>query len=166
MKILNKEDIAIIFQNAASKKESHFVIINVLAKTGVRVSELISLTPGDILFTEGQIQVIGKGNKPRNIDIPEDLVYLLRIYIKKKNIKKRQKIFPLSRQQIGNITRRLGGINPHVFRHSYAVELLRKTKNIRYVQVQLGHASLTVTEIYLRYMEYKEDKKRVSDLWK
>lgn len=166
MRLLTKQDLDLIYQNAANKKESYFLIVNVLAKTGVRVSELISITPNDILFEEKQIIIRGKGNKIRNIDVSNDLIYLLRIYINKNKIKKKDQIFPLSRQQIGNITRALGWINPHTFRHSYAIELLRKTKNIRYVQVQLGHSTLKTTEIYLRFMEYKLEKQKLGELWK
>ena len=164
MRILSSNEITNIIGRAANDKT--FMIINTLAKTGVRVSELIAITPQDILFDEKQIIIRGKGDKIRNIDIPNDLAILLRIFVKNKRVRTNKKIFPLTRDAVYKMTKRIAKTNPHTFRHSYAVELLRKTRNIRYVQVQLGHSSLSTTQVYLRYMDFEEDKKKLVELWK
>ena len=54
--------------------------------------------------------------------------------------------------------------NPHAFRHSYAIRLLKETKNIRYVQKQLGHSSLTTTQIYLQFTDFSLEKSKLEDL--
>lgn len=164
MRILSSNEIANIIGRTANDKT--FMIINTLAKTGVRVSELIAITPQDILFDEKQLIVRGKGDKIRNIDIPNDLAILLRIFVKNKRVRTNHRIFPVTRDAVYKMTKKIARTNPHTFRHSYAVELLRKTKNIRYVQVQLGHSSLSTTQVYLRFMDFSEDKKKLVDLWK
>ncbi len=166
MKILSNKEINAIIGKAIGKSDRTFMVINTLIKTGVRVSELIAITPQDILFDEKQIIIRGKGNKIRNVDVPADLLFAYRLYLKKTSIRINKRIFPVTRDAIYKITKKIAGINPHTFRHSYAVELLRKTRNVRYVQVQLGHSSLSTTQVYLRYMDFSEDKKKLGDLWK
>ena len=166
MKILGKNEINKIIEKASSEKSRTFMIINVLVKTGVRVSELLSITVNDILMEEKQIIIRGKGDKIRNIDVPSELLYMIRIYIKNKHLKGRKRLFPLTRDAVYKICKNVANINPHAFRHSYAVELLRKTKNVRYVQTQLGHKTLDTTQVYLRYMDFSEDKKKLVELYK
>lgn len=166
MKILSNNEITAILEKAVGKSDRTFMIINTLIKTGARVSEVIAITPQDILFEERQIIIRGKGNKIRNVDVPWDLTYAFKLFLKKKTVKKNQRIFPITRDAVYKITKKIAETNPHTFRHSYAVELLRKTRNIRYVQVQLGHSSLTTTQVYLRYMDFSEDKKKLGNLWK
>ena len=166
MRILSNNEINNIIDKAASERDRTFMIINTLAKTGVRVSELISITPQDILFDEKQIIIRGKGDKIRNIDVPNDLLISLRMFMKNKHVRTNKRIFPVTRDAIYKMTKRIAKTNPHTFRHSYAVELLRKTRNIRFVQVQLGHSSLSTTQVYLRYMDFEEDKKKLVNLWK
>ncbi len=166
MKILSNKEINTIIEKAIGKSDRTFMIINTLIKTGVRVSELIAITPQDILFEEKQIIIRGKGNKIRNVDAPADLLFAYRLYLKKTSIQINQRIFSITRDAIYKITKKIAGTNPHTFRHSYAVELLRKTRNVRYVQVQLGHSSLSTTQVYLRFMDFSEDKKKLGDLWK
>ena len=166
MKILSNNEINNIIDKAASERDRTFMIINTLAKTGVRVSELISITPQDILFDEKQIINRGKVDKIRNIDVPNDLLISLRMFMKNKHVRTNKRIFPVTRDAIYKMTKRIAKTNPHTFRHSYAVELLRKTKNIRFVQVQLGHSSLSTTQVYLRFMDFQEDKKKLANLWK
>ena len=166
MKLLTKNEIEKILETVSVRRARTFLVFNTLAKTGCRVSELIAITPNDIITQFRQIVIHGKGGKIRNVDVPPDCILPLNIYIKQKRIKVNERIFPVTRHAINQLTKRYANTNPHTFRHSYAVELLQKTKNIRYVQLQLGHTSLSTTQIYLRYMDYKEDKKKLAGLWK
>lgn len=168
MRYLSKKEILEGLQKAYKSKvhaERNYIIISVLAKTGVRVSELIHITTNDILTDSKQIIIRGKGDKIRNVDVSMDIILQLQGYAQKKKIPKNKPIIKLTRQAIWLITKRLAETNPHSFRHSYTIELLQKTKNIRYVQKQLGHSDIRVTEIYLQYMEFDEDKKEVERLW-
>ncbi len=168
MKFLSKDEINRALKKASKSKphrDRNLVLLQILAKTGIRVSELIAITPKHLLAEESQLIIKGKGNKPRNIDIPLDVVLPLQSYIESLNIKKNARIFPITRQQVRNITYKLADTNPHAFRHSYTIHLLRKTKNIRYVQNQLGHSSLATTEIYLQYMEFEKEKEQLEGMF-
>ena len=165
MKYLSNNQIKQSIKNAAERNQFYYTLILTLAKTGCRVSELTNIRTQDILQDEKQLVVRGKGNKIRNIDVPDDLLLQLRVFIRQYKIRKGSRLFPRSRQNITQITKRFIGANAHAFRHSYAINLLRTTNNIRYVQLQLGHTSLTTTQIYLRFMEYTEEKNKLGRLY-
>jgi len=162
---LSKRQINDAIQQAAAINDRYYIILLTLAKTGCRVSELVAITPNDILFEENQIILRGKGNKIRNIDVPADLLMQLQLFIKNKKIKKKNSIIALTIQRITQITKRFANTNAHSFRHSYAIHLLRTTKNISYVQKQLGHTTLTTTQIYLQFMEYSQEKTKLGELY-
>ena len=165
MKYLSKDKIKSILKQAYQTNQKYHLILSLLSNTGIRVSELLSLTPNDILDEQQQIIIRGKGDKIRTIDVPQTLLLLLHIYINNNNIKNKEKIIPLTRQRIQQITQELASCNPHMFRHSYAIHLLRRTRNIRYVQVQLGHSTILTTQVYLRYMDFEEEKNSLDDLY-
>lgn len=165
MKYLSKSEIRAAIEKAAKSSERNYIIINTLAKTGVRVSELTAIKDNDILESSDQIIIRGKGDKIRNIDVDSELILWLKMYVKKNKIKKNKPIFALGTRQIRNITQRFANTNPHSFRHSYAIQLLRKTMNVRYVQVQLGHSTLATTQIYLRFMDFNKEKEKLGELW-
>ena len=166
LKLLSKNEIQTILDRVSSARPRTYLTFLVLAYTGVRVSELIRITPQDILMGERQIIIRGKGGKIRNVDISYELLLPLRVFIKGRRLKPNERIFPVTRHAVKALTYKYAEINPHAFRHSYAVELLRKTYNIRYVQAQLGHSSLSTTQIYLKYIDFAEDKQKLKELWK
>ena len=146
-------------------RQRNFLIIKTLSESGLRVTELIELTSNNINFDEAIFHIKGKGQKIRVVDVPQELCQLLQLYVESNKIKSKERIFPLTRDAIRKITWKYGGANPHAFRHTYAINLLRKTKNIRYVQKQLGHTSLNTTEIYLQFLEYEQEKKKINTLY-
>ena len=165
MKYLSKDKIKEVLSRAYQSNHKHHLLLNILAHTGCRVSELLSITPQDIDYDNCQVIIRGKGDKIRSVDVPEFLLTILGLYVKHNKITKREKIIPLTRQRVQQITQELAGVNPHIFRHSYAIHLLRKTRNIRYVQVQLGHSTISTTQIYLKHMDFEEEKKCLNDLY-
>ena len=168
MKYITKREMERIREKALTtrmyKGLTAYIIIETLANTGIRVHELIQMTPNDLL--EKQIIIRGKGNKIRNIDVSPSFLFILKIHVKQKMIPPAEKIFDISRNGVYKLCKKVSGLNPHIFRHSYAIELLRVTKNIRYVQLQLGHSTMKTTEIYLRFMEYDQEKSKLGDLYK
>jgi len=149
----------------ASRNPKEYMIIRILSATGVRVSELINIQVQDIQFEQKQLIVRGKGKKIRTIDLPGNLVTELKLKVKYNHLKNKDKLINLTRQRIYQITKEIAGVNPHIFRHSYAIHLLRKTKNIRYVQMQLGHENIATTQVYLRYMDFDEEKNSLDTLY-
>jgi len=165
IKYLSTERISKLLYKDIFYHQKDYLIINILALTGIRVSELLSITPNDILDDQAQLIIRGKGDKIRNVDITSRLSSMLLRYIKEDHIKNNERLFKITRQRVYQITKEIAGVNPHIFRHSYAIHLLRKTKNIRYVQVQLGHSTIISTQVYLRYMDFEEEKKKLDSLY-
>ena len=165
MRYVTPEEIRTALEKAAGKGEKTYLIINILAYSGVRVSELINIRARDIGKDNTLYVAQGKGNKPRTVDIPVALTHLLQLYIKNNKTKPRELLVPYHRSSIYRMTMKLAGKNPHAFRHAFAITLAQKTKNLRYVQTQLGHASLSTTEKYLRFMSFDEEKKQLGELY-
>ena len=142
-------------------------ILEVLYSSGLRVSELISLTLSNLYLDVGFIRVIGKGDKERLVPIGKDAMHYLQIYLKE--VRNHLTISPvhenivflnrrgkkLSRVMIFTIIKDLvtkigmkKNVSPHTFRHSFATHLLEGGADLRVVQELLGHESITTTEIY------------------
>lgn len=139
-------------------------MLELLFATGMRISELCSLTPDSVDLLNHVVLIHGKGSKERMIQVENPMTlsalnnYYDRFY---EAIKKCDSFFankngtPLSDQSARRIIRRyteLASINqhitPHMFRHTFASSLLDAGVDIRYIQELLGHSSISVTQIY------------------
>jgi integrase/recombinase XerD len=141
-------------------------MLEVLYATGLRVSELVGLKRGDIKPDIGCLSAFGKGSKQRLVPLGEVAMIALEEYL----ADGRAQLKPaadchylflnrrgsgLSRQGFWKILRRIAlqsGINftiyPHMLRHSFATHLLENGADLRAVQVMLGHADISTTQIY------------------
>lgn len=140
-------------------------ILILLYETGMRASELTSLDDSSVDFTQGEIRVLGKGNKQRAIPFGDELRTQLQQYISQRNQKWPQRIdnalilndrgsritYEQLRKEvmtrlsaIGNLAKR----SPHVLRHSFATAMLNNGADLESVQKLLGHSELSTTEIY------------------
>lgn len=134
---------------------------------GLRVSELCSLKISELLFNEGFIRVIGKGDKQRLVPIGsvarkniEQYLQHIRLHVAPKKghediVFLNRRGAALSRVMVFTILKQLAekagikkNISPHTFRHSFATHLINGGADLRAVQEMLGHASITTTEIY------------------
>lgn len=141
-------------------------MLELLYSTGIRVSELISLTTEDVNLDMGFLRCTGKGSKERIVPIGSYAVTYLREYIdnvRKLLIKGKNTdiLFvnhlgdALTRQGFWKIIKKyakMAGINkeitPHTLRHSFATHLLENGADLRAVQEMLGHADISTTQIY------------------
>ena len=141
-------------------------MLEVLYATGLRVSELVSMTLNQINLRQGVIRVTGKGNKDRLIPLGEEAQAWLQTYLHdgRQALMAGQHtdvLFPSNRKQA--MTRqtfwhaikryaRLAAINkalsPHTLRHAFATHLLNHGADLRVVQMLLGHSDLSTTQIY------------------
>ena len=130
------------------------LMIRIIYATGVRVSELCTMNVEDVDFDDQMIKVLGKGGKIRMVFVDEETLDEIAYLIGNRLTG------PLFAGQGGNhiSTRTVQlifkkyappGITPHKIRHSYASELYRRSRNLRVVQENLGHASIKTTEVYL-----------------
>lgn len=142
-------------------------IIEVMYSCGLRVSEAVSLTISGLLFDMEIIRVLGKGNKERLVPIGSSAMKDILIY--KEHIRNQLNIQdkhsdilflnkdgkPLSRIMLFKIIKEMASqagitkiVSPHTLRHSFATEMINNGANLRAIQLMLGHASITTTEIY------------------
>lgn len=141
-------------------------ILEVLFSTGLRVSELCSLSRYQD-FDRGEITVRGKGSKLRVVFLSEGAKKALKKYLDKRSDAEEALFISLSKAKnpkvIGRIIPRavqrlvqfyakkagiLGKVTPHQLRHQFATDLLMNGADIRSVQALLGHANISTTQIY------------------
>ena len=150
-------------------------LLDVLYSCGLRVTELISLRADNIDFELGCIRCIGKGDKERLVPIGRKALESVVKYIRdarpillrcRRRAKLSNAIF-LNRQggQLGRVGvwkilaaygRALGlrkKLTPHKLRHSFATHMLEGGADLRSVQLMLGHADISTTQIYTHVME-------------
>ena len=152
-------------------------MFELLYATGMRVSELISVRATDMHLDEHYLTCVGKGNKERLIPMGEQASDWIRRYQRdarpaltaKRGGATRvsaSRLFvnvrggPLSRVGFWKILkgqgRRAGlraSLSPHVVRHSFATHLLERGADLRSIQMMLGHADLSTTQIYTHVLE-------------
>ncbi|HZM62744.1 MAG TPA: site-specific tyrosine recombinase XerD [Vicinamibacterales bacterium] len=150
-------------------------LIELLYATGMRVSELISLRPSDINLEASYLTCTGKGDKQRIVPIGDEAADWVRAYLKQARpvlLGKRSspRLFVNARGGGAGLTRvgfwkilkayaRQAGlsrtISPHVLRHSFATHLLERGADLRAIQMMLGHADLSTTQIYTHVLEQR-----------
>ncbi len=143
-------------------------MLELLYATGMRVSELVSLSVADVNLDEGYVRCRGKGYKERIIPVYPEAIRALRAYIDdaRPKLRRRRDEPALFLNRRGNRLTRQGfwlllkslaaeagithSITPHTLRHSFATHLLRGGAALRHVQELLGHSSISTTQIYTR----------------
>jgi len=137
-------------------------MLEMLYATGLRVSELTGLQLAHVDIAAGLVRVIGKGNKERLVPFGEEARRWLLDWLKVRPAKPASPfLFPgragraMSRQnfwlrlkQYAVIANILPSPSPHTLRHAFATHLLNHGADLRAVQMLLGHANITTTEIY------------------
>jgi len=141
-------------------------MLETLYATGLRVSELVELTLLEANLEMGLVRIIGKGNKERLVPLGEQAVLWLRNYLATGRPdllgrKSSDAMFvtarggAMSRQAFWYLIKKhaqRAGINqdlsPHTLRHAFATHLINHGADLRSVQMLLGHADLSTTQIY------------------
>ncbi len=142
-------------------------MLETLYATGLRVSELVNLKLHEIGFNEGVLRVLGKGSKERLVPLGEQAIDWLGRYLNEARLEiiKGQlsdALFitarggPMTRQAFWQLIKRYAAqssidpakLSPHVLRHAFATHLLNHGADLRVVQLLLGHADISTTQIY------------------
>ena len=146
-------------------------MIELLYATGLRVSELVSVRLADLHLDEHYLTCVGKGSKERLVPIGEQATDWIRRY----SARARRELLdgrasprlflnargaPLSRVGFWKILKQHAlkaglprTLSPHVLRHSFATHLLERGADLRAIQLMLGHADLSTTQIYTHVLE-------------
>ena len=146
-------------------------LIELLYATGLRVSELVGLRAMDIHLSAGYLMCTGKGDKQRIVPIGDEAARWVRRYQEEGRpglLRQRStpRLFvnahggPLSRVGFWKILKAYArqadlhqNVSPHVLRHSFATHLLERGADLRSIQMMLGHADLSTTQIYTHVLE-------------
>ncbi|HSQ11158.1 MAG TPA: site-specific tyrosine recombinase XerD [Burkholderiaceae bacterium] len=141
-------------------------MFELLYATGLRVSELVGLKLGELSLSEGLVRVVGKGSKERIVPLGEEARAWIERYLKRARpellagrvsdaVFVTRRSGAMTRQMFWILVKRyalLAGIHaplsPHGLRHAFATHLLNHGADLRVVQLLLGHADISTTQIY------------------
>jgi len=142
-------------------------MLETIYATGLRVSELVNLQIHEIGFNEGVLRVFGKGSKERLVPLGEVALDWIGAYLKGPRAdilggKQSDALFvtgrggAMTRQMFWTLIKRHAlnagidpaKLSPHVLRHAFATHLLNHGADLRVVQLLLGHADISTTQIY------------------
>jgi len=145
-----------------------YVLLEMLYATGLRVSELVSLKRAAVMRDATFITVTGKGNKDRVVPMNDRARDAVRLWVS--TLEPGPFLFPakgedghLSRQVFARDLKGLAAragistarVAPHVLRHAFASHLLAGGADLRVVQMLLGHADISTTQIYTHVLDEK-----------
>ena len=150
-------------------------LIELLYATGLRVSELVGLRPADLNLEASFLTCTGKGDKQRLVPIGDEAARWVSRYLRegRKALLGRRtsaRLFVNARGGGPGLTRvgfwkilkvyaRQAGLktslSPHTLRHSFATHLLERGADLRAIQMMLGHADLSTTQIYTHVLEHR-----------
>ena len=162
-----------------------WAVVDVAMLTGLRVSELARLTLGDLDLKRGALRVWRHKRKPHKqetLAIPQELAEHLTHFIAWKEqvgqatskgsplfVGKRGPLTPQGLEQLWKVATKRAGLpkelSIHCARHTMAVHLLRKTRNLRQVQKQLGHADPATTANMYADVSFKDMQAGVTALY-
>ena len=141
-------------------------MLETLYATGLRVSELVTLKLFEVNLQAGVVRVVGKGSKERLVPLGEEAVHWLQKYLadsRKDLLGKRTsnalfvtaRAAAMTRQAFWHLVRRYAvraipgkALSPHSLRHAFATHLINHGADLRVVQLLLGHADISTTQIY------------------
>lgn len=147
-------------------------LIELLYATGLRVTELVELKPADLHIESHYLTTMGKGRKQRIVPIGDEAAAWVQRYLRDARprlLGRRQSARLFVNARGGTALTRVGfwkilksyattanvgrHISPHVLRHSFATHLLERGADLRAIQLMLGHADLSTTQIYTHVLE-------------
>ncbi len=174
--VFSKEQISDMLR--VMRNEKHKLLIELLYSSGLRVSEAVKMKVNDIDFKENVVKVVsGKGKKDRMVILSEKVSKSLQEYLQRRE-EQSEYLFVggkggLSVRMAQRIVKDAGkraGIKQEVFCHalrsSFATHLLEAGTDLRYIQVLLGHSSISTTQIYTKVslQQLKKIKSPFDDL--
>jgi integrase/recombinase XerD len=161
------------------------VLIIVLYRCGLRISEVLGIRSSDYNQQEGTLRVIGKGNKMRVVGLDSQTRMNLDMWMERRlrlgiNGKGNPPIFcgiskgnlgkPIRTVYVRNLLKRLAGkagvekrVSPHNFRHTFAHDMLNEGIGLNHIQISLGHSSIATTSKYLQRFNPKETIQKLAE---
>jgi integrase/recombinase XerD len=169
--VLNEDEQEALLQQPNPNRRTglrSLCLLRLMLNTGLRAAEVLNLKVSDIDWQGGKVMVReGKGKKDRTLWIGEADLKLLKKWLKYQaklpasaflfTTRDGQRIMDrYLRCMVKRLAKQAGidkDVHPHMLRHTFATDLLRKTKNLRLAQKALGHAQITSTQIYTHIVD-------------
>ena len=151
-------------------------MLQLLYATGLRVSELVAVRLSDLDSKMGIVRTVGKGDKTRLVPVGRTALDAIESYVEQSRgaiLKEASSEFlfvtslgtSMTRQAFWKLLRKYGlvagidkRITPHVLRHSFATHLLERGADLRSLQLMLGHADISTTQIYTHVLRSRMRK--------
>lgn len=172
---LTEEEVELVLEGVAGgdtpESQRDAAMIEMMYATGMRVSEMVSLSVEDLDLRESFVRCRGKGSKERLLNLHSHAIVMLRTYLKdirpqltsqrNRGTQREDALFlnrrgeRMTRQGFWLILKGYGEkagikttLSPHILRHSFATHMLLGGAPLRYLQELLGHASISTTQVY------------------
>lgn len=139
--------------------------LELLLNTGARTSEVLKLTVQDFDFDSHIVFVRGiKGSSNRSVPVNEDLMKRLKANFGTENLHEKSRPFNFTDRHLRNLWYQVRPCNKpaHTLRHTYAIEIYKKFRDIRLVQYLLGHRNINNTLVYSNYVYTTEELTKIS----
>ena len=167
LELISEDELGRLLDAPEGKSEKTLrdkAILELFFSTGLRVSELCRLDIDSINLNRDEFTVRGKGDKVRLVFLSDSAKEALRTYLDKRkdlsqflfvSLAKNKKVDRLTSRSVERIVKHYASkagisrkVTPHIIRHSFATDLLQNGADIRSVQIMLGHANVSTTQIY------------------
>ncbi|QOK25893.1 tyrosine-type recombinase/integrase [Cytobacillus oceanisediminis] len=161
-KYLEREEIAKTRQQSEKESLRNQALLEFMLTSGCRISEVHRLNREDVDLENRTVKVVGKGKKIREVHFSEKCAILLERYITA-TPQNAQALFVTSTgkrlaiRTMNTIITEIGegaglgkGLHPHRLRHTFATELMAKGAELSFISEEMGHSSLSTTQIYVR----------------
>lgn len=170
-KYLNDVQLFELKQSIELSNTRDSLIVRLLLETGMRGSELCNTTTqcldlNDLNQATIFIQAT-KGSKDREVPLQAQTAYLLSQYLLKENLQPNDKLFDVKERMLRNIWAKFkpkGSKGVHSLRHTFAIKLFEKFRDIKLVQTALGHRSITSTMVYADFVYSKNELNKLKDV--
>ena len=162
---------------ASFRSTRDLAIVGLMLLQGLRSAEVLALNPDDLLLSEGQLRVRGKGSKLRFLPLAPETIQLLdhymrlerpnpcsaALFVSLKGPARGQRMTPAGLRSLFRYHRRTTGIklaNPHRFRHTFASDMVRAGVSLPALMQLMGHADIETTLLYVQvtpqdvYLQY------------
>ena len=166
-----QEKILGVFNERYFTSQRNKMMIKLMLDAGLRLAEVIDLKWGDVNLQTGEIKIeSSKNDKERIVWLNQETLEKLQVWRRRQGdaleedvdlvftTGKGNKLDPRNvRSMVTNYAEKAGitdkNVSPHTFRHTFATDLYRRTKNLRLVQKALGHSSISTTQIYTHIVD-------------